>query len=66
MLFVPLPNASEKQQLLQYFAKKCALDDEIILELQSTVAKREGLSGAEIENLCREAVLLRFKNSNVV
>jgi transitional endoplasmic reticulum ATPase len=63
VLFVPLPNANERQLILQYFAEKCALDEKTIAELKSTVAKREGLSGAEIENLCREAVLLRFKNS---
>ena len=59
MLLVPLPNANERVLLLNYFAKKCGLlgegsteaSEELLLKL------KEGMSGAEIENLCREATL---------
>ncbi len=59
MLLVPLPSTAERIQLLTYFAKKCGLlrdgateaSEELLLKL------REGMSGAEIENLCREATL---------
>jgi len=63
VLLVPLPNATERRLLLDYFAKKCGL-----LEDGATVASgelvqklKDGMSGAEIENVCREATLEKHR-----
>lgn len=64
MLHVAPPNASERQLLLQYFTAKCGLRDDTaagaraIKELQ--VRLKDGMSGAEIENICKEAALALY------
>jgi transitional endoplasmic reticulum ATPase len=64
VLLVPLPNASERRQLLHYFARKCNLlqvdSGEVCPALSARL--REGMSGAEIENLCREATLEKHRS----
>lgn len=58
VLHVPLPNEEERTLILKHFAKKCKLDD---VSLDSLLLKlKDGMSGAEIENLCREEVLGRL------
>jgi SpoVK/Ycf46/Vps4 family AAA+-type ATPase len=57
VLHVPLPDAHERALLLQYFATKCHLDANSLAPLL-----REGMSGADIENLCREATLQRHRS----
>ena len=66
---MPPPNPQERLELLTYFAKKCKLysDDDgssggaVFERLKASL--REGMSGAEIENLCREASLQRIASS---
>jgi len=55
VLHVPPPDPDERLQLLLYFAAKCHLDDSVVMELTDRL--RDGMSGAEVENLCREATL---------
>jgi SpoVK/Ycf46/Vps4 family AAA+-type ATPase len=48
----------ERQQLLKYFAVKCRLSEESVVRVrESEPFQREQLSGAEVENLCREEVM---------
>jgi ATP-dependent 26S proteasome regulatory subunit len=58
VLHVPPPDASERLQLLGYFARKCALDADTVQSL--TARLREGMSGAEVGNLCREATVQKL------
>jgi ATP-dependent 26S proteasome regulatory subunit len=55
VLHVPTPNAAERQQLLEYFARKCRLGAAEVARLAALL--KDGMSGAEVENLCREASL---------
>lgn len=63
MLLVPLPNPAERLQLLNYFAKKCGLLADGTAEASAELVQRlkEGMSGAEIENVCREATLEKHR-----
>jgi transitional endoplasmic reticulum ATPase len=47
------PNESERVQLLQYFGSKFGLQQHVIDCLNALT--KDGMSGADIENLCREA-----------
>ena len=59
ILFVPLPTFDERLKLLEYFAEKCNLSEESYQKIRSSDKfLREELSGAEVENLCREEVML--------
>lgn len=61
-LFVPLPSAEEKELLLRYFSKRCKLESEDFERiLKSPGFNRNGMSGADIENICREAVISNLK-----
>lgn len=54
ILYVPQPNIEERWKLLQYFAKRYQLNcNDWELSMLSMKLK-EGMSGAEIENICRE------------
>lgn len=61
MLYVPLPNSEERVLILEYFAKKCDLVGEALDTLRTMVQSKQGLSGADIENICREAILQRLR-----
>ena len=52
VLEVPLPDAATREALLEFFAGKCNVKKNRMTELQALL--REGQSGADIENLCRE------------
>lgn len=64
VLLVPLPDEKERILLLNYFAKKCGLLSPGAAEAGEDLAQRlrEGMSGAEIENMCREATLERHRS----
>jgi SpoVK/Ycf46/Vps4 family AAA+-type ATPase len=61
VLYVPPPDVATQLQLLQYFAGQSSLPAQSVQTMQAQL--REGLSGAEVENLCREEAmrLLRIK-----
>ena len=52
VLAVPLPDDTTRRELLHYFAGKCKIDPTRVKQLENSL--REGQSGADIENLCRE------------
>lgn len=69
LLYIPPPDKLERKDLLHYFCKKCFLFDEdigssendsnrLIEELEQEL--KEGMSGADIENLCREKAMWKF------
>ena len=55
VLEVPAPDVATQYLLLDYFAKKCSIPQQKITQLQGNL--KIGLSGADVENLCREAQL---------
>lgn len=60
ILLVPPPNKDEKMLLLQYFCRKCQLlDDDYERILKCNGFQKEDMSGADVENLCREEVMAR-------
>ena len=64
-LFVPLPSSDEKELLLRYFSKRCCLNSEDVERiLESKAFNRDGMSGADIENICREVVISNFNMEN--
>ena len=64
-LFVPLPSLHEKELLLRYFSKRCCLNSEDVETILTSMAfNREGMSGADIENICREVVISNFNIGN--
>jgi ATP-dependent 26S proteasome regulatory subunit len=50
---VPGPDTATQIALLNYFASRCNLPAETVTSLQAEL--REGMSGADVENVCREA-----------
>ncbi len=58
-----MPNVDEKHELLQYFMKKFNIpDDHSDLPLVKSKIIMEELSGAEIENICRELGMTVVRN----
>jgi len=56
LLHVPSPDETTRMALLDYFANKCNLPLERVEELKRLELK-EGISGAEVENVCREEAM---------
>lgn len=59
LLYVSLPTINDMYDMINYFGNKYSLSNEIQLNLKDQV--KEGMSGADIENLCREAGMNRIK-----
>ena len=60
VLYVPPPTINEMYQMIHYFGNKYNLSIEIQISLNDKV--KEGMSGADIENLCREAGMMKIRN----
>ena len=60
VLYIMPPNENEKIQLLQYFCNKFSLPEQIKSYLSTRLM--DGMSGADIENLCREESMKIVKN----
>lgn len=60
VLEVPLPSPSERIQLVNYFGLKCSLSLQDIEEV--ALQTKDGMSGADVENLCRERAMARLRN----
>ncbi len=59
VLYVPAPDERTRGLLLEYFSVKCHLTSN---EMERTREKlRNGMCGADVENLCREARLERIR-----
>ena len=56
---VPLPDAAMRSALLAYFAGKCQVGEARVTQLAALL--KEGQSGADIENLCREEQVAQMR-----
>jgi SpoVK/Ycf46/Vps4 family AAA+-type ATPase len=57
-LLVPPPSDTEKIQLLHYFAKRCRLTEGDVQCIRDSEAfKRKGMSGADVEGMCKERLI---------
>ena len=56
---VPLPDAATRSALLAYFAGKCQVGEARVTQLAALL--KEGQSGADIENLCREEQVAQMR-----
>ena len=52
ILYIQPPSENERLQLLRYFCEKFSLPDQIEVDLRTKLI--DNMSGADIENLCRE------------
>ena len=57
-LLVPPPSHDEKILLLNYFAKRCRLSEDDVMSIRDSDSfKRKGMSGADVEGMCKERVI---------
>lgn len=55
LLYIDLPQPSERLEILKAVSRKTKLDDSVNLELLATNSALDGFSGADLNNLVREA-----------
>ena len=60
LLHVPFPSMEEKEQLLRYFGGRFGLDIDNMNKI-APMLNRENLSGADIENFCREEGMSKIR-----
>ncbi|XP_072366021.1 ATPase family gene 2 protein homolog B [Scyliorhinus torazame] len=58
IIFVPIPDAEARLSILRICTSKTPLDDVLLEEL---AAQTTGFTGADIQNLCKEAALLALQ-----
>ena len=58
LLYVDLPTAPERVEVLRAVTRKTPLADDVDLERIATSSKADGLSGADLSALAREAAVL--------
>lgn len=58
---VPLPDEKARAQIFKVHTKKMPLADDV--NLQTYAQLTEGLSGADIESLCREAAMYALREN---
>ena len=58
IIYVPLPDYEARLEILRIYTKDMPIKD---LDLKTLAAKTELYSGADLENLCREAVMLLIR-----
>jgi transitional endoplasmic reticulum ATPase len=67
LVYVPPPDEKARLQILRIYTKKMPLSPDVSLEYLAKIT--EGYSGADLENLCREAALQAMRrdiNSEIV
>ncbi|MHA1238886.1 MAG: CDC48 family AAA ATPase [Candidatus Odinarchaeia archaeon] len=64
LILVPAPDKKAREKILQVHTRKMALDESV--NLSEIAAKTEGYSGADLENLCREAGMFAFRENRKV
>ncbi|CAI5705682.1 hypothetical protein KXD40_000816 [Peronospora effusa] len=64
LLYVPLPQASERYQILKTIAAKCAVAPSVNLEAIAGDPRCEGFSGADLSALVREAGLTALRETD--
>jgi SpoVK/Ycf46/Vps4 family AAA+-type ATPase len=63
-LLVPPPSHSERELLLLYFAARCRLAEQCVQSIRTSAAfTREAVSGADIENMCKERFISNIRES---
>jgi SpoVK/Ycf46/Vps4 family AAA+-type ATPase len=65
ILLVPPPSHSERDLLLLYFAARCRLTEKCVQSIRTSAAfSREAVSGADIENLCKERFISNIQENS--
>ncbi|KAK1934165.1 Nuclear valosin-containing protein-like [Phytophthora citrophthora] len=64
LLYVPLPQASERHQILKTISAKCALSSSVQLETIAADPRCEGFSGADLSALLREAGITALRETD--
>ncbi|EGZ24816.1 hypothetical protein PHYSODRAFT_554855 [Phytophthora sojae] len=64
LLYVPLPQASERHQILKTICAKCALAPSVQLEAIAADPRCEGFSGADLSALVREAGITALRETD--
>ncbi|CAI5720801.1 unnamed protein product [Peronospora destructor] len=64
LLYVPLPQASERYQILKTIAAKCAVVSSVDLEAIAGDPRCEGFSGADLSALVREAGITALRETD--
>ncbi|GMF12297.1 unnamed protein product [Phytophthora lilii] len=64
LLYVPLPQASERHQILKTISAKCALAPSVQLEAIAADPRCEGFSGADLSALVREAGITALRETD--
>ncbi|XP_038652669.1 LOW QUALITY PROTEIN: spermatogenesis-associated protein 5-like protein 1 [Scyliorhinus canicula] len=62
IIFVPMPDAEARLSILKICTSKTPLDDVLLEEL---AAQTTGFTGADIQNLCKEAALLALQEDGL-
>lgn len=60
LIYVPLPDYDARLEILKIYTKDMPVKE---LDLKILAAKTEDFSGADLENLCREAVMLLIRSN---
>lgn len=64
-LLVPPPSHSERELLLLYFASRCRLSELCVQSIRSSAPfGREAVSGADIENMCKERFISNIRGGS--
>uniref|UniRef100_M4C0G2 AAA+ ATPase domain-containing protein n=1 Tax=Hyaloperonospora arabidopsidis (strain Emoy2) TaxID=559515 RepID=M4C0G2_HYAAE len=64
LLYVPLPEASERYQILKTISVKCAIASSVQLEAIAADYRCEGFSGADLSALVREAGITALRETD--
>ncbi|KAL4109820.1 hypothetical protein PRIC1_001515 [Phytophthora ramorum] len=64
LLYVPLPRASERHQILKTISAKCAMAPSVQLESVAADPRCEGFSGADLSALVREAGITALRETD--
>lgn len=61
MIYIPAPDTSSRKKILEVHTKQMPLSKDVSLE--SLAEKTEGYVGADLENLCREAGMMAYRDN---
>jgi transitional endoplasmic reticulum ATPase len=59
MIYVPPPNSSERLQILTIYTRNMPLEETV--DLRKISLETDGYTGADLENLCREAAIFAIR-----
>lgn len=63
LVLVPSPDDEERREILKIHMAKIPIIEDRGLIIESLIPKTQGYSGADLENLCREAVLCSLRDN---